>query len=86
MISNKLNAIEGTDPEVDALRKLGNRIKTSRMKAGHYHYERFAGQHDIRRILLCRVEFGDNVKYNSLLKILSALGVSPAEFFSEGFD
>ncbi|MES2267563.1 MAG: helix-turn-helix domain-containing protein [Bacteroidota bacterium] len=86
MISNKLNVIEGIDPEADALKKLGNRIKTLRMKAGHQHYEKFAGQHGIGRILLRRVELGGNVKFNSLLNIINALGVTPAEFFSEGFD
>lgn len=86
MISNQLNIIEGSDPEADALKKLGNRIKTLRMKAGYHHYEKFAGNHGIGRILLRRVELGGNVKYNSLLKIITALGVTPAEFFSEGFD
>jgi len=86
MISNQLNVIEGIDPEVDALKKLGNRIKTLRMKAGHHHYEKFAFENDIGRILLRRVELGGNVKYNSLLKIIAALRVTPAEFFSEGFD
>jgi transcriptional regulator with XRE-family HTH domain len=86
MISNKLNVIDGTDPDADALKKLGNRIKTLRMKAGHHHYEKFAAQNNIRRILLRRVELGGNVKYNNLLKIIKALGVSPTEFFSDGLD
>ncbi|MCR8557373.1 XRE family transcriptional regulator [Mucilaginibacter sp. BJC16-A38] len=86
MISNQLNIIEGIDAEIDALRKLGNRIKTLRMKAGHHHYEKFAFQNDIGRILLRRCELGGNVRYSSLLKIIGALGVTPAEFFSEGFD
>ncbi|HEY4324005.1 MAG TPA: XRE family transcriptional regulator [Mucilaginibacter sp.] len=86
MTSNQLNSIDGIDPEIDALKKLGNRIKTLRMKAGYHHYEKFAGQHDIGRILLRRAELGGNVKYNSLLKIIQALGVTPAEFFSDGFD
>lgn len=85
MISNKLNAIEDTDPEADALKKLGNRIKTLRIKAGHHHYEKFAFQNNIGRILLRRAELGGN-KYNNLLKIIQALGVTPAEFFSEGLD
>lgn len=42
MISNKLNKIEGIDPEADARIKLGNRIKTLRIKAGHHYYEKFA--------------------------------------------
>jgi transcriptional regulator with XRE-family HTH domain len=86
MLSNKLNVIDGIDPEVDALRKLGNRIKILRMKAGHHNYEKFANQHGIGRILLRRVELGGNVKLNNLLKIIDALGVTPAEFFRDGFD
>lgn len=86
MISNQLNVIEGIDPEADALKKLGNRIKTLRMKAGHHHYEKFAGKNNIGRILLRRVELGGNVNYKNLLKIISALGTTPTEFFSEGFD
>jgi transcriptional regulator with XRE-family HTH domain len=86
MISNQLNQIEGIDPEADALKKLGNRIKTLRMQAGHFHYEKFAYQHNIGRILLRRVELGGNVNYKNLLKIINALGVSPAEFFSSGVD
>jgi hypothetical protein len=42
MISNQLNVIEGIDPEVDALRKLGNRVKTRLIRGGHYHYEKLA--------------------------------------------
>ena len=86
MISNHLNIIEGNDPEVDALKKLGNRVKTLRQKGGHFHYEKFAYRNNIGRILLRRVELGGNVNYKNLLKIIRALGVTPAEFFSEGFD
>jgi transcriptional regulator with XRE-family HTH domain len=86
MLSNQLIRIDGNDPEADALKKLGNRIRTLRLKAGHHHYEKFAFQNGIGRILLRRVELGGNVKYNSLLKIIKALDVTPAEFFSEGFD
>jgi predicted transcriptional regulator len=86
MISNQFNVIEGIDPEVDALRKLGNRVKTLRMRGGHYHYEKYAYQHNIGRILLKRVETGAKVNYKNLLKIIQALDVTPAEFFSEGLD
>lgn len=56
------------------------------MAAGHQHYEKFAFKNNIGRIILRRVELGGNVKYNSLLKIIHALGVTPAELFSEGLD
>jgi transcriptional regulator with XRE-family HTH domain len=86
MISNQLNIITGNDSERDTLMKLGNRIKTLRMKAGHHHYEKFAFQNEIGRILLRRAELGTNIKFHSLLKIIKALGVTPAEFFSEGLE
>lgn len=86
MISNQLNKIEGVDPEADAFGKLGNRIKTLRIKNGHLHYEKFAYQNNIGRILLRRAELGGNINYKNLLKIIRALGVTPAEFFSEGLD
>ncbi|MCR8560304.1 XRE family transcriptional regulator [Mucilaginibacter sp. BJC16-A38] len=86
MISNQLNIITGSDPEQDTLKKLGNRVKTLRIKAGHQHYEKFAFQNNIGRILLRRCELGGNVKFSSLLRIINALGVTPAEFFSKGFD
>ena len=56
------------------------------MEAGFHHYEKFAFQHDIGRIQLRRAELGANIKFSSLLKILEALDVSLAEFFSEGFE
>ena len=86
MISNQLNIIDGIDPGVDALKKLGNRIKTLRMQAGHHYFEKFADQNGIGRVLLRRAELGGNITYNDLLKIISALGITTAEFFSEGFD
>lgn len=84
MISNQLNVLTGSDPEADALLKLGNRVKTLRMQAGHYNYEKFAYQNNIGRILLRRVETGGNVNYKNLLKVINALGVTPSEFFAEG--
>ena len=86
MISNQLNTIEGTDLEQDTLRKLGNRVKTLRMQAGHHHYERFAHENNISRLTLRRCENGGNIKFSSLLKIIYALNISAANFFSEGFE
>lgn len=86
MISNKLNILDGINPEADLLKKLGNRIKSLRISAGHLNYEKFAYKIGIGRILLRRAELGGNVKYNSLLKIINGLGVTPSKFFSEGID
>jgi hypothetical protein len=86
MISNQLNIVEGTGSERDALLKLGNRVKTLRLKAGYQNYERFAYENNIARLTLRRCELGGNIKFSSLLKIIQALGASPKDFFSEGFE
>ena len=86
MISNQLNIIEGLDQKTDNLKKLGNRIKTLRILGGHNNYEKFAYEIGVGRILLRRAELGGNIKYTNLLKIINGLGVTPAYFFSEGFE
>jgi hypothetical protein len=50
MKSNELNRVGHPDPKKDRLLRLGNRVKTLRLKAGHHQYERFAFEHDISRI------------------------------------
>lgn len=86
MKSNQLNIIDGRDPINDQLKKLGNRIKTLRIKSGHLNYERFAYENNIGRLLLRRCELGSNLTYKNLLKVTNALKVTLEEFFSEGFD
>ena len=86
MISNHLNTIEGLDPETDMLKKIGNRIKTLRIRAGHLNYEKFAFQNNIGRMLLRRAEKGSNINVNNLLRIINALGMTLPEFFGDGFD
>ena len=72
--------------ENEDLIKLGNRIKQLRIKAGYTNYEYFAYDHEISRTQYGRYERGEDLRYKSLLKVIRALGVTPAEFFSEGFD
>jgi len=86
MRSNELNKLDGLSEEADQLKKLGNRIKTLRVEAGHLNYEKFTYKNDIGRMQLRRAELGGNIQYTSLLKIIRALGVSVSVFFSEGFD
>jgi transcriptional regulator with XRE-family HTH domain len=86
MISNQPNLIDGIDPVADALKTLGNRIKSLRIAAGHLNYEKFAYRNNIGRMLLRRAELGSNINYHSLLRIIKALDVSLADFFAEGFD
>ena len=76
----------GNEPPEETLKKLGARIRTLRILKGYQNYEKFAYEHDISRSQLWRYENGEDLKFSSLLKIIKALGMSPAEFFSEGFD
>lgn len=68
------------------LTKLGERIRSLRMKAGYSNYENFAFEHDIPRAQFGRYERGEDLRYSSLLRICEALNISVKEFFSEGFD
>lgn len=79
-----MNALTGTHK--DDLIKLSNRMKTLRLAKGHFNYEKFSIGNGISRPQYRSYEMGGNITYTSLLRVMKALGVTPAEFFSEGFD
>ncbi len=68
------------------LQRLGQRIKSLRIKAGFTSYEYFAYEHDIPRAQMGRYENGQDLRFSSLVKIISAFGMTLEEFFSEGFE
>lgn len=68
------------------LKKLGNRIKELRIKAGYTSYEFFAYDHNIPRAQWGRYENGQDLKFSSLLKVVEAFDMSLSEFFGEGFE
>jgi len=68
------------------LKKLGERIKSLRLKKGYTNYENFAFDNDLPRAQYGRYENGQDIRYSSLVKVVKALGVTMEEFFSEGFD
>ncbi len=70
----------------DQLKKLGARIKQLRIKAGYTSYEYFAYEHNISRAQFGRYENGQDIRFSTLIKIITAFGLSVDEFFSEGFD
>lgn len=72
------------DPE-DQLAKLGARIKDLRIKAGYTSYEYFAYEHNIPRAQFGRYEQGKDLRFSSLVKVVSAFGMTMEEFFGEGF-
>ncbi|SHL89356.1 Helix-turn-helix [Chitinophaga jiangningensis] len=72
------------DPD-EQLAKLGARIKELRIKAGYSNYEVFAYEHNIPRAQYGRYEQGKDLRFSSLVKVVSAFGMTMEEFFGEGF-
>lgn len=65
--------------------RLAARIKALRQSKGYSNYEYFAYDHEIPRVQYGRYEKGEDLRYTSLLKVIRALGMTPEEFFSDGF-
>jgi transcriptional regulator with XRE-family HTH domain len=66
--------------------KLGNRIRSLRIKKGYSSFEQFAYEHDISRAQFGRYEKGEDLRFSSLLKVVKAFDMNLQEFFSEGFE
>jgi hypothetical protein len=65
------------------LEQLGKRIKELRVKKGFSNSEFFAYEYKINR---SKYERGEDLRVSSLFKIIEAHGMTPKEFFGEGFD
>ena len=70
------------------LQKLSKRIKTVRKQRGFKSYESFSYDIEISRTGMAKYESGtfDDIRMRTLLKIIDGFGMTPKEFFSEGFD
>lgn len=70
------------------LQKLSKRIKAVRKQKGFNSYELFSYDIEISRTGMAKYESGnyDDIRMRTLLKIIDGLGMTPTEFFSEGFD
>jgi transcriptional regulator with XRE-family HTH domain len=79
-IINMANKME-EDEEKIFLKKIGDRLKFFRKKAGYSNYEYFAYENNISRPQYGKYEAGANIQLNTLYKILKALKVTPEEFF-----
>jgi transcriptional regulator with XRE-family HTH domain len=71
------------DEEKLFLKKVGERLKYFRKKAGYTNYEYFAYDNNISRPQYGKYEAGANIQMNTLYKILKALKVKPEEFFKD---
>jgi len=63
-------------------KKIGNRIKELRIKAGYTALEDFAHENEIPRALYGRYEQGVNMQVSSLLTIIRAHNITIQEFFA----
>ena len=68
------------------LKKLGERIKELRISKGYTSYEYFAYEHNISRAQFGRYERGEDLRFSTLARIISAFDMTFEEFFSEGFE
>jgi transcriptional regulator with XRE-family HTH domain len=84
--TRKVAVAEKSDnKQSEYLKKVGERLKYYRKKAGYTSYEYFAYEHEFSRPQYGKYEAGANIQLNTLIKILDAFGVSLEEFF-KGFN
>ena len=86
--SERKKATLGNFDHDQFLQKLGKRIRTLRKSQGFKSYELFAYDIEISRVGMNKYENGtfDDIRMRTLLKIIDGLGITPKEFFSEGFE
>jgi transcriptional regulator with XRE-family HTH domain len=82
---SKKEVVKSEGIETLTLKKVGERLKYYRKKAGYTNYEYFAYENGFSRPQYGKYEAGANIQLNTLMKILKALNISLEEFF-KGFD
>jgi len=65
------------------LKKVGERLKYFRKKAGYTNYDAFAYENNIHRSQYGQYENGKNLTIPTLSRLLKALGVTFEEFFKD---
>lgn len=67
------------------IQKLALRIRSLRKKLGYTNADFFAYENEITRSQYARYETGEDIRFSSLMKLIKAFGLTPKDFFSEGF-
>ena len=70
----------------EQLQKLAKRIQQLRIEKGYTSQETFAYEKNLPRAQYGRYENGKDLRFTSLVRVINAMDMSMAEFFSEGFD
>jgi transcriptional regulator with XRE-family HTH domain len=71
--------------QTEDVKKLAERPRTIRTQKGYASHEIFAYEYNIPRAQYGRYERGENLRFDSLMKIIKAFDMTVEEFFSEGF-
>ena len=69
-----------------ARKHFGKRLKTLRKKAGHSSQLGFAYENGFNVRRYGSWELGADIKLSNIVRLCDSLGISLADFFSEGFD
>ena len=77
---------KNTEPLNYDIKLLADRIKMLRKEKGYTNYEFFAYDNDFPRAQYGRYEKGEDLRFSSLMKLIRAFGMTPEEFFSQGFE
>jgi Helix-turn-helix. len=82
MAAKNVKKLTGSiDESEEMLKKIANRIKQLRIKAGYSSLEKFAYEHEISRTQYARYEKGEDMRLTSLMRIVAAHGMTLQEFF-----
>jgi transcriptional regulator with XRE-family HTH domain len=82
MATNKTKKSTGSLNENQSrYKKIGDRIRQLRLKAGYSSGEKFAYEHEINRTQYARYELGTDMLISSLMKIAAAHNMTLHEFF-----
>jgi hypothetical protein len=63
------------------IKKIGERLRELRKKAGYTSYESFAFDHDVPRVQYGRMEAGVNLRIATLMRVLDIHKITLEEFF-----
>lgn len=82
MATKKVNkSTRSLDENQEIIKKIGERIKQLRKKAGYSSLEKFSYEYEINRTQYARYERGEDMRISSLMKVLAAHEMTLGEFF-----
>jgi transcriptional regulator with XRE-family HTH domain len=67
--------------QIEELDQIGSKLKALRIQKGYSNYEIFAFDNGLNRVNYGRYEKGNNMRLDTLIKILECHNLTLAEFF-----